>query len=148
LILAFIAARGRRDDVDDIHQEVWRRVWEQQPDHYRAGHFRAWLHRVARNLDFDFIRPSPPEPIDDQSSISDRSGHRPDRELIDRERADALRRCLERLDAGSRDLVRARLEGVGYAEIGIQLGIEAAQAHRIFYKAKERLRDCLRGFDS
>jgi RNA polymerase sigma-70 factor, ECF subfamily len=146
LILAFIAARAPGDDADDIHQEVWQRVWEKLPGHYQAGHFRGWLHKVARNVIADFMSQKPRTvPIDDSSSISDSSGHGPIKNLIGREEAEALGRCLDRLDARSRELVKARLEGVDYSEIGLKLGIDADRAYKIFYKAKERLRDCLKG---
>src|SRR4051812_34951050 len=47
-VLAFLAARSRRAEVDDLAQEVWRRAWHHLPDGYGGGQFRGWLFRMAR----------------------------------------------------------------------------------------------------
>src|SRR3954466_4180261 len=53
LLSAFLAARVRRGEVDDLHQEVWHRVWLRLPGQFRGGNFRAWLHQIARHALID-----------------------------------------------------------------------------------------------
>src|SRR5689334_18006064 len=48
-LLAFLAARVRREDVEDAHQRVWQRAWDAAPRQFQGGNFRAWLYCIARN---------------------------------------------------------------------------------------------------
>jgi RNA polymerase sigma factor (sigma-70 family) len=61
LLRAFLSGRVARADADDLHQDVWRKVWAHLPDRYRPGNFRAWLHQVARALIIDQHRRQKPE---------------------------------------------------------------------------------------
>src|SRR4051794_32734263 len=57
LLSAFLTTRVRRSELDDLHQEVWQRVWLRLPAHYQQrGQFRAWLHQIARNALIDHGR--------------------------------------------------------------------------------------------
>jgi RNA polymerase sigma-70 factor (ECF subfamily) len=144
MLLAFLGARvSPRADADDLHQEVWQRVWRHLPCSFLGGNFRAWLFQVARNALTDHVRKRRPEPLGGKESALVDPGDPPDAGLIERERAEALRRCLERLGDPAAALVRARLGGARYEEIGPGLGLDPARAHRLFYKAKERLKNCV-----
>jgi RNA polymerase sigma-70 factor (ECF subfamily) len=143
LLLAFLAARVRRADLDDLHQDVWRRAWQHLPDGFRGGQFRAWLYQIARNALIDHARKKRPDPLDEGGDVPDRRDGGPDRHLIEHERAEALRRCLGRLEAGAEALVRARLSGEDYAEIHRKLGLAPVRAHKAFHKAKALLKDCV-----
>jgi RNA polymerase sigma-70 factor (ECF subfamily) len=145
-LLAFLAARVHRDDLDDLHQEVWGRAWHHLPG-FRQDNFRAWLFEIARNLIVDQSRRRRPEPLSDPAIQLDPRGDQPDSRLMERERKDALNRCLETLDAQARALVRARMEGKGYPEIGGRLGINEARAYKLYHHAKGRLRTCLERAD-
>ena len=48
LLLAFLSSRVASGDRDDLHQEIWVRVWNRLPDQFQGGNFRAWLHQIAR----------------------------------------------------------------------------------------------------
>src|SRR4051812_9515789 len=61
LLRAFLSGRVVRADLDDLHQDVWRKVWARLPDRYRPGNFRAWLHQVARAMIIDQHRRRKPE---------------------------------------------------------------------------------------
>jgi RNA polymerase sigma factor (sigma-70 family) len=63
--------------------------------------------------------------------------------LVERERREALARCLQELDEPARELVRARLAGEGYAEICGRLGLKPERAHKLFHQAKEHLQACV-----
>jgi RNA polymerase sigma-70 factor (ECF subfamily) len=140
---AFLAARAPRDAVDDLHQEVWQRVWIAVPEHYRRENFRAWLHQIARNALVDQARKRRPEPLANEERLLDHQAGPPDAPLLEREQAEALRRCLERLDARAAALVKARLGGDTYEEIDARLGLSAAQAHKLWHKAKGLLKSCI-----
>lgn len=50
---------GRRDDADDVFQEVWFRAIKAL-DRYRSDRFLSWLFRIARNLVIDRHRSRKP----------------------------------------------------------------------------------------
>jgi RNA polymerase sigma-70 factor, ECF subfamily len=145
-ILVFLAARVFRDDLDDLHQEVWGRAWHHLPG-FRQDNFRAWLFQIARNLIVDHSRRRRTGPLGDPAIPLDQRGDQPDTLLIERERKDALNRCLEALDAQARALVRARMQGEGYPEIGGRLGINENRAYKLYHQAKGQLRTCLEPAD-
>jgi RNA polymerase sigma factor (sigma-70 family) len=144
LLRAFLAGRVARSDLDDLHQEIWGKVWARLPDGYRPGNFRAWLHQVARALMIDQHRRRKPEvAIHEPDLLAEGRRYHAEDELMERERSEAFRRCLERLEARSAELVRARLGGEGYSEACERLGIEPARAHKLFHLAKNQLKDCV-----
>jgi RNA polymerase sigma-70 factor (ECF subfamily) len=143
LLLAFLAARVRRADLDDLNQEVWRRAWEHLPASFRGGQLRAWLYRIARNALIDHGRRKRPEALASAQELADHRDGSPEGLLIERERAEILKRCLERLDGNSATLVRLRLGGDDYVEICQTLGLNPDQAHKMFHKAKAVLKACV-----
>jgi DNA-directed RNA polymerase specialized sigma24 family protein len=98
LLLAFIAARVPAADRDDMHQEVWRRVWQKLPNHFDGRNTRAWLYEIARNALIDHNRLQEPvlnaggpdwdEHAQAQAQAMEDPGHR-----------DAIARTWERLQA-------------------------------------------------
>lgn len=143
LLLAFLAARVHPNDVEDVHQAVWERVWQHLPDSFRGGNFKAWLYRIARNYLLDQGRRRPSETVADVEFLADERQGSPVDRLLDQERTRALERCLEKLEDELAALVRARLDGQGYDEICARLGLPLHRAHRLFHSAKEQLQKCV-----
>ena len=145
-LLAFLRTRARPSQVEDVHQEVWKRVWNALPTGFRGGNFRAWLFEVARNYLVDLgrrqrhapaeLHPDAPLPADDRQLP-------PDALLMEEERQAQLRRCLGRLDPAAAELVKARLAGEAYEAICRRIGLKPNQAYKVFHEAKEQLRQCL-----
>jgi RNA polymerase sigma-70 factor (ECF subfamily) len=140
-LLAFLATRVHRSHLDDIHQEVWRRVWQHAPKQFRGGNFRAWLFTLARNCIIDQSRrktaealPAGKEPADER---------RPDAVLLDTELQAALHHCLEKVTPEATDLVRARLAGESYEDICRRTGMKSERAHKLFHEAKTFLQSCV-----
>jgi RNA polymerase sigma-70 factor (ECF subfamily) len=145
-LLAFLAARGNRDEIEDIHQLVWERVWHHLPEGFRGGNFRAWLYQIARNSLIDHGRKHRPEALPDEHVPTAREEDRPDLWLVEQERMVILSRCLERLEAEAAqaaELVRARLAGESYPELCERMGLRPERAHKLFHLAKEQLQKCV-----
>jgi RNA polymerase sigma-70 factor (ECF subfamily) len=142
-LLAFIAARVRRGDLDDLHQEIWKRVWLHPPAEFRDSSFRAWLFQVARNAIIDLSRKRKPELHADQEHLTDARSAPIERSLIEAEHAEALRRCLERLEPRAAALVRARLAGEDYPAVCARLKLTANAAYKMMNEAKSQLRTCV-----
>jgi RNA polymerase sigma-70 factor (ECF subfamily) len=142
-LVAFLAARVRRSELEDVHQAVWQRVWQYLPEGFRGGNFRAWLYQIARNHVIDQGRKKRPEPLRDDLPLPDPRTPGPVDMLLDRERMAILGRCLEHLDEDASAVVQARLAGESYLDICQRLGWKPERAHKLFHQAKDQLRRCV-----
>lgn len=143
LLSAFLSSRIRRDGLDDLNQDVWRRAWDFLPAHYHGGSFRAWLHQIARNALIDQGRRKQAEPLDGREKRLESPDEAPDRRMIERERRDVLKRCLDRLSPEAAALVKGRLGGENYAELCVRLGMKPERAHKLWHMVKAQLRRCV-----
>lgn len=142
-LLAFLASRVRRADLDDLHQAVWERIWRYLPESFAGGNLRAWIYQIARSQIIDAARKKRPERLaNDHDPADPRAGKFAD-ELVEHERWVVLKHCLDQLTERAARLVRARLAGMDYETIGKELGLQPAQAHRLFHTAKTQLHDCI-----
>jgi RNA polymerase sigma-70 factor (ECF subfamily) len=143
-LLAFLAARVNRNDLEDVHHGVWVRVWEHLPDSFDGTDFRAWLYQIARNLVIDHFRRRHAESLASTEELPDpRPGGQPLTALLEEERRLLLERCLKRLDARLAELVRGRLGGENYGKLCPRLGLKPAQGHKLFHSAKAALQECV-----
>jgi RNA polymerase sigma factor (sigma-70 family) len=142
-LAAFLAARVRRSELDDVQQVVWHRVWDMLSRQPFSGHFRGWLFTVARNYLIDLRRKHTPDALPAELDLSDEAQETPAAQLLDAERWHILGRCLARLDAALAELVRGRLGGQSYDELCARLNLEPAKAHRMFHTAKDQLQACV-----
>jgi RNA polymerase sigma factor (sigma-70 family) len=142
-LLAFLAARVAQSQIDDVHQAVWQRVWEMLTKQPFTGHFRGWLFTVARHYLIDLSRKRLPDEMPEGVDMTDVDQDAPPAQLLDTERWQVLRGCLEKLDRSAADLVRGRLGGEAYDVLCERLGLEPARAHRLFHTAKEQLQSCV-----
>ncbi|MGL6097677.1 MAG: RNA polymerase sigma factor [Fimbriiglobus sp.] len=144
-LLAFLGGRVERVVVEDVHQDVWAKVWQATPTNFHGGNFRAWLFQIARNAVVDHQRKRKPEPLGDERNLVD---HRPPPRLGDiaADRRAALAKCLERLERANAkvaELVRSRVAGESYDAICARTGTPPDQAYRAFHQAKARLQACV-----
>jgi len=142
-LLAFLAARVSRSDLEDVHQAVWERVWRHLPSGFRGGNFRAWLYQIARNYLTDMRRKKKPETAGNSSLELANPAIATDELVAARERFAILLRCLGDLSDEAASLVRARLAGESYEEICRRTGWKVERAHKMFHQAKHQLQSCI-----
>jgi RNA polymerase sigma-70 factor (ECF subfamily) len=145
-LLAFLAGRLPSAALDDVHQEVWQRVWQHGASGFRGGNFRAWLYTIARNCISDHQRRKVPAAIAEEANLVDERQRGTEEMLIETELRDALQRCLRQLegsDAALAELVRARVAGESYDVICQRTGLAADKAYRAFHQAKAQLQACV-----
>jgi len=142
-LLAFLASRARRADLEDLHQVIWERVWCYLPKGFEGGNFQAWLFTIARSRLIDEARKKRPDRLADDHDPADSHAAAAGTELLEQERLVALEHCLEQLPPDAARLVRARLGGRDYTCICQELGLRPAQAHKLFHTAKCQLHDCM-----
>ena len=93
-LLAFLGGRVGEAALDDVHQEVWAKVWQAVPTGFRGGNFRAWLHQLARHVVIDHWRKRRAEPTAEGAEAIDRRQWEKSR-AAETDRRDALARCLQ-----------------------------------------------------
>lgn len=142
-LLAFLASRVGRSDLDDVSQEIWQRVWVRLPDQFHGGNFRAWLHQIARNLLIDRSRKRKTDTLDDDLPLTDPNAPSPDAAMLDTERTVVLNDCLQRLGDKLEALVRARLTGDEYDDICDRFSINPNQVYKLYHQAKSQLTTCV-----
>jgi RNA polymerase sigma-70 factor (ECF subfamily) len=142
-LLAFLSGRLARSDLDEVHQEVWLRVWERLPRSFHGGDFSAWLYQIARHYLIDRSRKKRPAVFGDDVDFADDQAT-PDEVLAEKERKLALARCLGKLDPQLAELVRGRLAGESYEELCQRLDLKPQTAHKLFHKAKALLTACVK----
>ena len=145
--LAFIASLGLRGaDAEDVQQRAWMRVVEGLRKKPFEGHFRGWLFQIVRNAAIDMMRKKRPDSMTAEiAAATIASGNCPEQPLIDREYQSAVSSCVEALESEHRKIVQGRLAGENYETIASRLNISTSRAHRIFFDAKNALRECLQG---
>jgi len=142
LLLAFLSSRTTRNQLEDLHQVVWQKVWQFLPGQFKGGNFRAWLYQIARNQLIDFSRKR--KPTDSSEAVeSAHTTEEPGAALLDEEKKQILQRCLQHLQQEMADIVRGRLAGENYDTICERMDLAPARAHKLFFQAREQLSGCV-----
>jgi len=146
---AIFAVLGASDDVDDVLQQVWLRLWERREQLAGVANWRNWLYTLARNAAIDAGRSntrrrglfqrmkmlwSPqrqaPGPVDE--------------DLLAAERRTQTLRAVEALDEKYRIVLVLRVwRELGYREIARVLGITAQAVETRLVRARRMLREKL-----
>ncbi len=153
-LLGFLKGLGVGEALDDVHQDVWLRIWQHLPAKFGGQNFRAWLFQIARNRVVDLGRvKKQPATGEELSGRADPRPLGPVEVLIGRElgeaeldRARRLEECLRELEQQNADgaaLVRGRLGGQGYDELCERLRLARQRAQRLFHTLKEQLQRCV-----
>lgn len=144
-LLAFLAGRLKRAEVEDVHQAIWLKVWKQLPARFDGQHFRGWLFQVARNEVIDGHRHRGRWTTEGDGALSDVAGAQPGPEhsYLERERRVVLEGCLEKLGDRALPIVRAALSGERYDEVGMRFGMKKEALYKVIHEAKKRLQSCV-----
>lgn len=156
----FYRLTGSRDDADDLVQELFLRVVRNIDRYSHAGHFEAWLFRIATNLARDRARRARanplrvaaegqadpegrPEAVDGSVTSSPSDG------LEQSEEAERLHAALEALPPGEREVILLRhYSDLSFREIaevlGTPLGTALARGHRGLSRLRSILTECQR----
>lgn len=143
----FCRLLGRRDEAEDLTQEVFVRVVQHIDSYREKGRFEAWLFRIAANLARDRVRHAQTTPgttslgSEDRDDLGDvEPGGRmrvalPDRDMQNAEDTDRLQSAIQRLPVAEREVVLLRHYGqLSFAEIAeytdTPIGTALARAHR------------------
>jgi len=142
---------GRREDAEDVTQEVLVRLWQYR-DRIDPARTQAWVAQVTRNLVIDFSRRRRlrtavfAENADaEAASVAVSSEARPDRATLNGELREALECAIARLDEPYRTiLVMREIQDFAYNEIAEMLGMPLGTVKVYLHRARRRVRETLR----
>ena len=143
-----LAVTGRADDVDDVTQQVWMRLWERRDQLASVTDLRKWLYTLARNAAIDAGRSSTRRRgLWRRFKLlwrPGRSGPRPADDLIAAERSRITLRAIEALDEKYRVVLVLRVwQEMSYDEIARTLDITPQAVETRLVRARRMLRDKL-----
>ncbi|HEV3253844.1 MAG TPA: sigma-70 family RNA polymerase sigma factor [Candidatus Acidoferrales bacterium] len=137
--------------AEDLAQEVFLRVYRARKKYSPSAKFTTWLFRIATNLALNSLRDgrhrqmevsldAPPE--EDEAPLDPPSREvRADQVLIERERAERIRRAVLALPEKQRAAVLLhKYQEMDYAEIGRVLDCSESALKSLLFRAYETLR--------
>jgi RNA polymerase sigma-70 factor (ECF subfamily) len=139
-----LSLRPRRDQVEDLAQEVFLRVFSRLGQH-RGGSFTAWVDAIARRVCYDALRKQkvrpewrfadlpedPAEPVDEGDGVAPR------------ESAELLERMFSRIDPAQAWLLReVELVGRSSDEVAEEMGWTRLAARLRLMRARRALEKC------
>jgi len=131
--------------ADDLVQETFLTVWQKPFEDRGAAAARGYLRRVARNLFLTAVRRRRARPVFQDLDAADAAWCEHDADDGAGYRA-ALAACLETLsDRVRRALDLFYAEGEGRSRIAEALGMTVDGVKTLMRRARETLRDCIRG---
>lgn len=139
---------GRLDQVPDLCQEVFLRLYQAGPRYREQGTFSTWLYRIALNVARDAGRRTRHAPLALQNHEPPANGVSAEACLEQRELAHAVAAALAELPAHLREvLVLRHYEDMNFEEMGRLLRTPASTLKSRFAVALQRLRGRLEHLD-
>jgi RNA polymerase sigma-70 factor (ECF subfamily) len=135
-------------DAEDVVQEACLRALRFF-DGYRGGDSRAWLLKIVRNTCYSWVRKNRPtelsEEFDETVHSGEAVGTDAEAKLVSRANSEQVRKALEILPAGFREvLVLREIEELSYKEISDVTGVPMGTVMSSLSRARQRLREELR----
>jgi RNA polymerase sigma-70 factor (ECF subfamily) len=132
---------GRREEAEEVVQEVFVRVWKQAP-HWQSGgaRFDTWLHRVTLNLCYDRLRERRnDEPYDEERDFADPAPPA-DEALQHAQRSAIVSAALASLPPRQREaLVLQYYQGLSNSEAAALMSISVEALESLLARARRTL---------
>lgn len=145
---------GGVEGAEDIAQQVFVRVWQSAPRYRPDAKFTTWLLTIVRNLVFNESRRRrrgffQPFENDDGSvpDFRDTTSRDAAAQLEERELGEAIDAAIAALPEAQRlAIILRRFEGMPYEDIAGVLKISVPAVKSLLFRAREELRQRLKGF--
>lgn len=143
------------DDVQDIAQETFIKVYNALPNFQFEYSFSAWIYRIASNNCIDFIRkkklnivslsqPLNPSDEDSEFEIKDDTFN-PDLNVLSEERKNAINDAINKLPDNYRKIIKMRHEEeMDYQQIAVSLDIPLGTVKAHLFRARKILLTALK----
>jgi RNA polymerase sigma-70 factor, ECF subfamily len=147
---------GNRDDVDDIAQEVFIRVYRSLPKFKFDASFFSWVYRITYNLCIDEIRKKKIRRVLSLDYLTEDTleKNRQNKDnaiasdsLLKEERQSVVQSALQRLSPEHREvLVLREYQDFSYDEIAETLGLKLEAVKSRIFRARREMRDLLNDY--
>src|SRR5579863_6047164 len=139
---------GRRDEAEDIAQEVFLRFYRTPPLATSEGEQRAWLCRIATNLSLNALRAKQRRThheeqvgeINRQEMSGDAVYANPEQQALAAEQAAFTRAVLAEMPERQQTYLLLRSVGLSYAEIAQATGVAPASVGALLARAEREFR--------
>ncbi len=139
---------GRRDEAEDIAQEVFLRFYRMPPRATSEGEQRAWLCKVATNLSLNALRTRQRRTLHEEQAgevnrqvmSGDAAHSSPEQQVIAEEQAAITRAVLAELPERQQTYLLLRSVGLSYAEIALATGVAQASVGALLARAEREFR--------
>ena len=155
LITVFEHMIRKRDQAEDLAQEVFLRVFRARERYVPTAKFSTWLFTIANNVASNALRTLSrrkevtitsrsanevsAEPLDNMAKAA--SGMMPARLVDKAERAEIVQLAIEALNERQRmALLLCKFEGMSYAEIGATMSLSTPAVKSLLSRARNNLR--------
>ena len=137
----------RREDTDDVVQEIFIKAYLALPRFRGDARFSTWVYRIAVNHCRDYLKRGGPLPVElseekiaDAPAPEDEDAHDALREAQERRASEELQELLSQLpEKHRRILVMRELEGMSYDEIGEVLQIRPGTVRSRLSRARANI---------
>lgn len=142
--IAFSVLRSEKD-AEDVAQEVFIQIHKSLPD-YRSQGFKTWISRIAMNKAIDFKRKQNRQREDlydsEPALLKVVSGDEaPLSRILREEQSEEMRRRLEEMPQGHRDVIEAfYFQGKNYEQISAELDVTVKTVESKLYRARMWIR--------
>ena len=129
------------EDLQEISQEAWLRVWRRLDANIRPEAFRGWLSRIGTNLAIDWIRRKASRPemaIGERDVASGRADH-----VHELAFAEKLQHCVDLLPPEDRAFLARLINLETPDEIAAALGRKKARVYQIKHEVGKQLMGCM-----
>jgi len=150
---------GHRDEVEDLTQEVFLKVYRHRKSYLPRARFVTWLYHIVRNVGRNALRtrrrrPVLPlgleangEPAPGAGPLPDRRSEPPASPLERDELREQVQVALAALQVHHRQaLVLRQFEGWSHDEIAARFRLTAQAAKSLLYRARNEMRNALRPY--
>ena len=144
---------GNAEDVLDVSQEVFLKVYKSLNSFKGDSEFSTWLYRIAKNTALDFVRKRKANTVSIDSSGEESEGFdipddnisaSPEKKALQNEGVQKLYDAMEQLSEEHREIIILRdLNDYSYEEIAERLGLEAGTVKSRLHRARDTLRKIL-----
>ncbi len=149
---------GRREQAEDLAQEVFLRVYRARKTYVPGAKFSTWLFTIANNVASNALRsmarrreinldsresgPMGAHPMDHMALAA--SGQMPTRQMDKAEMRDVVRTAVESLNDRQRMAVLlSKFEGMSYADIAVTMELSPQAIKSLLSRARVNLRELL-----
>ncbi len=137
----FVQRIGGVNDVDDLLQETFIKVYINLHRYSDAYTFGQWVYTIARNTFIDFMRRRQEElPIDERFAAPAAQTPTPEERVINLQRRVQIENYLERLAPRYRTLIVLRFfDELSYEEIAAKLDLPIGTVKTQIHRAREQM---------